>query len=249
MSGAAAAERALCLGIMILRTEFEVLMALDHSLTAGQRRLAAARLAGPRAYYIPWLRRECLWPRLSRSEAHELMLELGGWSRQACGAHFGDGDAAGVLIWALGLLNHLPAYDTATDEGTVLSRLPLLRPTRQFVEQAQRRPEQDILQAREQAQAWLWRARMTTLQRGAAAMLPGGPLPGLRLTIDGRARYMAAQGAFATIDGDFPAFGKAYAALSEEEWNRMQQIAFSRLHGLNWLCGYAEDWDAVPLAT
>jgi hypothetical protein len=24
-------------------------------------------------------------------------------------------------------------------------------------------------------------------------------------------------------------------------------IAINRLRGLNWLCGYAEDWDSVPL--
>jgi hypothetical protein len=29
----------------------------------------------------------------------------------------------------------------------------------------------------------------------------------------------------------------------------MHSIAIERLHGLNWLCGYAGDWDEVPHGT
>ena len=249
VSAAGAAERALCLAVMILRTEFEMVASLDITLTPAQREAIADRLTGPRAYYLPWLRSEGLWERLSKSEANQLMLELGGWSRQTCAAHFGDADAAGVLIWTLGLLDELPAYDMATDEGTVLAALPVLRPARVFIERARSRPEPEILQAREQAQTWLWRARMTMLQREGMTGVPGGSSRDLRPAIAAHARELEAQGAFTAIDRDFPAFGKRYSALSDGEWSLMHQIAYSRLRALNWLCGFASDWDAVPLET
>jgi hypothetical protein len=51
------------------------------------------------------------------------------------------------------------------------------------------------------------------------------------------------------IDGDFPAFGKAYSALTEREFVHCAWIAVGRHRALNWLCGYAENWDEVPTDT
>ena len=242
-----AAERALCLAAMILRTEFEMVLSPDNPITPQQRELVVTRLSGPKALYIPWLRSEGLWPRLSHLEASQLLQEFGSWPRQTCVAHFGDGDAAGVLVWALSLLDRIPAYDTATDEGAVLAALPLLQPVRSFIDLVQLRPEQEILDAREQAQAWLWRARTAMLQRQDIALLPGGPPPNPRPVIAAYVRQFEAKGGFTAIGGDFPAFGKAYTALSDEDCSLMYLIALNRLRGLNWLCGYAMDWDAVPL--
>jgi hypothetical protein len=44
-------------------------------------------------------------------------------------------------------------------------------------------------------------------------------------------------------------FGKPYAELTESEWSTMQSIASERWYGLNWVCGYAMDWDKVPTDT
>ena len=56
-------------------------------------------------------------------------------------------------------------------------------------------------------------------------------------------------GLFEPIGNDFPAFGKPYRDLDEQQWNEMRSIAYERLYGLNWLCGYAEDWDDVTCDT
>lgn len=55
----------------------------------------------------------------------------------------------------------------------------------------------------------------------------------------------------ATIDGDFPAKGKAYRNLTEMEWSEVRSIAMERHKTLNWLCGYAPGncWDETPTET
>ena len=48
---------------------------------------------------------------------------------------------------------------------------------------------------------------------------------------------------------DFPAFGKAYRNLSEDEYEQATSIAMERHLALNWLCGYDSDWDETPTDT
>jgi imidazolonepropionase-like amidohydrolase len=90
---------------------------------------------------------------------------------------------------------------------------------------------------------------MTMFLQKGVSLLPGEPAPDPRPAIAARARHLQAQGVFTAIGGDFPAFGKAYGSLSEEEWSATHQIALSRLRALNWLCGFGADWDTVPLET
>jgi hypothetical protein len=51
------------------------------------------------------------------------------------------------------------------------------------------------------------------------------------------------------IDGDFPAYGKSYRALDAGEYAAVTSRAVERQYALNWLCGYASDWDSVPTDT
>jgi hypothetical protein len=67
--------------------------------------------------------------------------------------------------------------------------------------------------------------------------------------IKAAAQHWQKQGLFKAIKGDYPAFGKSYAKLTEDEWQSCRSIATERLYGLNWLCGYAADWDRVPTGT
>ena len=66
------------------------------------------------------------------------------------------------------------------------------------------------------------------------------------------ARNAARQGTIPTcIEDDFPARGKAYRALSKEEWSEVTSIAVERHYALNWLCGHATEnkWDETPTDT
>ena len=78
--------------------------------------------------------------------------------------------------------------------------------------------------------AWLWARGMTGLWcRQASVPLSPSDLPELVPT------------------DDCPAFGKAYADLSLEEYRQASSVAKERLWGLNWICKYARNWDRVPL--
>ena len=57
------------------------------------------------------------------------------------------------------------------------------------------------------------------------------------------------EGHFEPIDDDSPAFGKTYRDLTDDEWSTMHSIATERLYALNWLCGYAANWDDVRCDT
>ena len=70
--------------------------------------------------------------------------------------------------------------------------------------------------------------------------------------IRGTAKVAAEKGWIAeTMADDFPAFGKPYRDMSQDEWSQVRSISQGRHHALNWLCGYApeNDWDRTPIGT
>ena len=156
-------------------------------------------------------------------------------------------ESAGVLAWALQLVDRLPPYDEQFSGTGDL--LPLAEPIDEFLRGCDLRPRDEIERARDVAELWHWRARTTDLQREQ----PGLELPGD--TTFPEIIGNAASAAFAAgdipppIGNDFPAFGKGYAALEEAELDEARSIAMERHFALNWLCGYSEDWDETPTDT
>lgn len=53
------------------------------------------------------------------------------------------------------------------------------------------------------------------------------------------------------IADNFPAKGKAYRDLTNEEWAELRLVAVERHFALNWFCGYApgNNWDSTPTET
>jgi hypothetical protein len=164
-------------------------------------------------------------------------------------------EAAQTLMWALGLVDRLPPYDTQAD-GELLKKLPHDDPAT-FVRAARLRDRTQLDGARDAAELWHWRSRTRQLiERGEA--LPSDEnlrAAGIRSFDDivRRAAQAAAEsGLFrACIDGDFPVRGVAYRDLGTEEWSEVQSISMERHFALNWLCGYAPGnrWDETPTDT
>jgi hypothetical protein len=66
------------------------------------------------------------------------------------------------------------------------------------------------------------------------------------------AEKAAKEGVFAEpISGDFPAFGKPYREISDEQLSQLTSIAMERHKAFNWLCGYAPEnrWSETPTDT
>lgn len=239
-----AAARELCLGALQMRLELE----MQQRRSASDTEQDVPQPAAAREALNDWLRSESLWPRLSRAERRWLERPLGGWSEQDCRDVSWREEARAMLAWALGRLEVLPAYDQEVERGQAARQLPMLASTGEHLRGAALRPEAEIRKARDTAELWLWRARTSSISKDPAQYPPPEGFTYEKI-IAMTVEQAAQEGLFVPIQGDFPALGKRYAELTEEELSTLTSIATERLHGLNWLCGYAADWDQVPHGT
>jgi Domain of unknown function (DUF4272) len=205
--------------------------------------------AGPAAEYLTeshrWLIRENLAHALSGSERKLLAKPLADWTGdELIGANWRS-ESMGVLLWALSALDDMPPYDARFER--LPSFVPLLAPTIGFRKETDLRPAEEIARARAVAELWHWRARTRQLQER-------GETPAGGRDLDAIAREAAtlahADGSIPPpVEGDFPAYGKAFGALDPEEYSDVSAGAAERHYALNWLCGSAGDWDSVPTDT
>ena len=164
-------------------------------------------------------------------------------------------ESAQVLMWALGLVPHLPPYDTLANHD-LLKKIPS-GDIPSFVSAARLRNESEVDRARDDAELWHWRSRTRQLiedgrefpadeQSRAAGFSSYDDI--VRFT----ARELSEEGRIpASIEDDFPAYAKAYRKLSAQEWPEVRSVTMERHLALNWLCGYApgNEWDETPTDT
>ena len=168
---------------------------------------------------------------------------LDGWWRR---------EALMVLEWSLRIIEPMPPADTRVPMEDALESAWLLRNTASFRRDAKLRSAEEISDQREIAEFWLGRTRRTPQQTpsGEDFAKTEKSIEALRASADHAAATAEARGLFKRIDGDFPAFGKAFRDLSDDEFNLITSISMERLRGLNWLCVMDElDWDDVELNT
>lgn len=150
-----------------------------------------------------------------------------------------QGEALGVLLWALGRAE-LPPFDHAFDPDRLLAAT---------LDGATLRDAREIEHARETARIWMWRARTSALQAEGNVSLPERWQSFDQLiaatAMRGHERGLLPR----PLRGDFPAFGKVYRELSHDERAEAESIAWERLRALNWLCGLGPSWDDVPTDT
>ena len=241
--------RALCLIAISMRASFENLERVSRSL-ANWTPEQLEELRGCPQAVAAWMAKEGLAPSLSSSERRLMEAPLGEWTDQELLDADWRQESLGVLLWALSIIPALPPYDSQFD----LSQGKLIRgwSRDELAESAQKRDREEISRARGVAELWHWRSRTTRLQRDGHAPPPGFPR---QLDTFGKIIRVTADHAFANSDiprpvrHDFPAFGKPYARLTEEEYSICTSIVIERHCALNWLCGYTEDWNEVPTDT
>ena len=214
----AAAVRLICLASLTVRCVLED--AIARAGPAGAR-AAHARIDG----LLDWLRKQGLWNRLSACE-RQAMAKLGGtWDgRERTNASW-RAEAAGVVAWSLRLLGKIPAYDTEFIASNIWAVVPRIgEATGDFIRTAIFRPEDEIRDARELAEFWMWRAQTARIQADAEHTSQTSPE---RYTeyVRSAAKKGMANAWFIAINEDFPAFGKSYAELSPEEYGRAASIA------------------------
>src|SRR5690606_18902572 len=183
-----------------------------------------------------WLQEPFVAESLSPREAALIKQPARSWSFDDRVAAQWRAEALGCLLWALGEIDEIPAYDTPFSVPLLLERCGVLRrPPGAVAARPALRAPAEIDRARDIAETWHWRAR--TAEAGRLGMAPPPDLP-LEKSIEITANAAHERGSIpAPIDNDFPAFGKAYRLLSDDEASIATAIAYERQYAFNWLCG------------
>ncbi len=151
------------------------------------------------------------------------------------------GEGLAMLVWALTLQDELPPWDDPVDALELARTLDL--------DGAELREDEELAGALEAARLWHWRARTALLEAD-----PDFELPERWSSFDQLIAATAMKGYEGGYlpqprRGDFPAFGKAYRHLGDEERALCLSIAGERHFALAWLNGLSDDWDATPTDT
>ncbi len=161
------------------------------------------------------------------------------WARQDVVDAIWHGEALATLAWALDLAE-LPGFDEPFDHVALARDLGL--------DAAKLRPAGELEQARATARLWHWRARTALLQAQGSIELPE------RWSSFDQVAAAAAMRGYeegllpAPMRGDFPALGKVYRHLDEEQRGLLHSIAAERHYALEWLTGDTP-WDEVVTDT
>lgn len=195
-----------------------------------------------------------LWPQLSPTELKLAQTTMVTMSHQQQVDASWRLESAQVLMWALGLIGELPAYDTRA-EHDLLKQIPA-DDISGFVSSAHLRTTAEIDQARDDAELWHWRSRTRQLIEEGQVLSADNKFKAAGITsfddvVLFTAGKLAEEGRIPTIADDFAARGKAYRKLSDEEWSEVRSITIERHFALNWLCGFApnNEWDRTPTGT
>lgn len=164
----------------------------------------------------------------------------GQWDAQDAVDATWRGEALGTLAWALGAVAELPPYDRPFDHVGLARELDLA--------DARLREPEELERARSTARLWHWRARTALLQEQGTLELPERWRSYDQLVAAAAMRGYEEGLLPAPLRGDFPALGKIYRHLDEEQRALLHSIAAERHYALEWLLGGA-DWDAVVTNT
>jgi Domain of unknown function (DUF4272) len=150
------------------------------------------------------------------------------------------GEALGTIVWALGD-GELPPYDTPFDHASLAHDVEL--------EDVELRDEDEIDAEREAARLWHWRARTALLQREGRLELPERWRSPEQL-VAASAMVGHERGLLPLpVRGDFPAFGRPFRELDDDQVTLVHSIAAERHYALEWVCGAGPDWDSIRTDT
>jgi hypothetical protein len=210
-----------------------------------------------------WLNDQDFTAQFTLNELDALSLAPGTWTEQQHLAQSECVEAIGILRWALSLEDVVPAYDqpfpvpdlqlfigwptdaiTSSRHGQLAS-FPY-NGTELLAGIAELRPLPALLAQRGAADCWLWRVNMANHQRANPTPPPGhdyNMLIGI-----GTEEARVAGAISRPVMDDFPVQGRPFAKVPEMVQAQCGRHAAARRVALDWLCGYATAWDAVPVA-
>ncbi len=228
------AERCVILAALLRRLSVETLAA------AGDK----AELDGEAFDVRGWLQTESLWDRLTAPEIDFFDRSVGQFDDDAIVTVAWQAEGVATLGWCLGLTDRLPPGDLG-DVAAVVKTVPApWEHTSAWVQSARLRTEDEIARERDRAEVYEWRIGVESVRRAAS----GQEETELAATIAEAAREAIAAGMIEELkDGDFTIGDSTLESFDEERLERLAALAGERLRALNWICGFGDSWDQVPL--
>lgn len=236
-----ASKRALCLAALVMRGEFEQMLQRHPKPVSKEPHTRLITSLNQ------WLINERLITFQSKEERRLFKKPAGTWSQQELINASWRIEALGVLAWALSIIDKLPEWDTQFDQASIIKAFGLMSPTTPFLRRVKLRPAQELVRMRGIAELWHWRCRTTQIIREGVQAPKGYTFDGIVQAAATRAHQNG--DIPEPIANDFPALGKAFKNLNEEEYSLLTSISTERHFALNWLCGYSNDWDKTPTDT
>lgn len=190
-----------------------------------------------------WPRAENLWDALTSAEAAFLTEPVGNAIPDAFDSmYFGESLAA--LAWTLDLLPSLEPH-MAPDYAKLIDTIPApWDPTASWLTSQQLRPESEIAIERERAEVWEWRGAIELARRGARV----GDIGQIESAIFDITYEVEETGLLGpeNVRGDYELW-HAIGDLEDEAITSSRMLFEHRLRALNWVCGFGDSWDDVPL--
>ena len=143
---------------------------------------------------------------------------------------------AAAIAWALGVVetDRLPV----PPDGAAMERVMEWAPSPwtdldRIARKLQMRDEGSIAMERERWELWYWRANDADEATGSVS----------EVVTD-----LAESGLIPIIESDFATdAAEPFGALTPDEQEEIAWLAEHRLRSLNWVCGFGDDWESVPL--
>jgi hypothetical protein len=154
-----------------------------------------------------------------------------------------QGEALAALSWAAQLAP-LPPYDAAADLHNLLPGIPApWEATAPWIADLALVPESAIATERERAEIWHWRATVEASRRVAPPTEGQAYEDAIREVTD----EISQTGLLSVAANDEVRHWRDVQRLADRNVDDLIAITAERMRALNWLCGFGDNWDTVPL--
>lgn len=191
-----------------------------------------------------WLRGEELWRDLTLGEAMFVERPVAKRSTAPSPDPLSLGESFATLAWALGLVPGIAPL-AATDIRDLILVVPEpWQSTRSWLDSQHLRPELEIARQRELAELWEWRLASELARRESRGRARDDIDASI---IEVRREAVAAELLTAHHARDGLVDWDSVTRRESDELAAFHAMAEQRLRALNWVCGFGETWDDVPL--
>jgi hypothetical protein len=153
-------------------------------------------------------------------------------------------EALSALSWAVGDVDLLPPPWRPSSPEQLTARIPApWEEVDQYIGGLTLREEDEIAAERERNELWAWRGAI----HDDLNSLRGKDRVELEEALDETVEEAVEAQLIDSANGDFAVNGRPYPQADPETRALIAEVSLQRLHALNWLCGFGDSWDDVPL--